>query len=131
MVLINVNPGYDGRERADGAHLHRQSVDTPERRRQVVEALVDRVRSSPGVTAAGAGSMAPLNPSTSMSAFSFRAKAGADSVVARVLQYHVTPGYAEALGLQTRRGPVHRSGGLELAIAGDGRQRGVRPGLHE
>ncbi len=70
----------------------------------MVEALVDRVRSSPGVTAAGAGSMAPLNPSTSMSAFTFRARAGADSVVARVLQYHVTPGYAEALGLRLIEG---------------------------
>ena len=39
-----------------------------------------------------------------MSAFSFRAKAGADSVVARVLQYHVTPGYAEALGLRLVEG---------------------------
>jgi predicted lysophospholipase L1 biosynthesis ABC-type transport system permease subunit len=39
-----------------------------------------------------------------MSAFSFRARAGAESVVARVLQYHVTPGYAEALGLRLVEG---------------------------
>ena len=104
VVLINVNPGYDTANVLTGRIYISSPSTTPERRRQVVEALVDRVRSSPGVTAAGAGSMAPLNPSTSMSAFSFRAKAGADSVVARALQYHVTPGYAEALGLRLVEG---------------------------
>ena len=104
VVLINVNPGFDTANVLTGRIYISSPSITPERRRQVVEALVERVRSSPGVTAAGAGSMAPLNPSTMMSAFSFRAKAGADSVVARVLQYHVTPGYAEALGLRLVEG---------------------------
>jgi predicted permease len=104
VTLVNVNPGYEAANVLTGRVYVNGASMTPERRRQVVDAIVERVRSSPGVAAAGAGSMAPLNPSTSMSAFSFRPSASAEQVVARALQYHVTPGYAEALGLRRLEG---------------------------
>ena len=66
-----------------------------------------------------------------MSAFTFRATAGADSVVARVLQYHVTPGYAEALGLRLIEGRFITAADSNSPLQATGRQRGVRPGLHE
>ena len=104
VALVNVNPGYDATNVLTGRVYLSGAAATPERRQQIVEALVDRVRSSPGVVAAGAGSMAPLNASTSISGFEFRPRAGYEPVVARALYYVVTPGYAEALGLRKIEG---------------------------
>jgi len=104
VALVNVNPGYDATNVLTGRVYLSGSAATPERRQQIVEALIDRIRSSPGVVAAGAGSMAPLNASTAISGFEFRPSAGSDPVVARALYYVVTPGYAEALGLRKIEG---------------------------
>ena len=104
VALVNVNPGYDAANVLTGRVYLSGPAVTPERRQQIVEALVDRVRSSHGVVAAGAGSMAPLNLSTSISGFGFRPSGAGDEVVARALHYVVTPGYAEALGLRKIEG---------------------------
>jgi hypothetical protein len=48
--------------------------------------------------------MAPLNQSTAVSGFSFRANPAAEQVIARGLYYVVTPGYAEALKLRLIEG---------------------------
>ena len=61
VALVNVNPGYDPTNVLTGRVYLSGPAATPERRQQIVEALVDRLRSSPGVLSAGAGSMAPLN----------------------------------------------------------------------
>ncbi len=61
VALVNVNPGYDPTNVLTGRVYLSGPAATPERRQQIVEAIVDRVRSSPGVVSAGAGSMAPLN----------------------------------------------------------------------
>jgi predicted permease len=104
VALVNVNPGYDPTNVLTGRVYLSGPAATPERRQQIVEAIVERVRSSPGVVSAGAGSMAPLNLSTAVSGFDFRPSAGAEPVVARALYYVVTPGYAEALGLRRLEG---------------------------
>ena len=107
---MNVNPGYDPTNVLTGRVYLSGPAATPERRQQIVEALVDRVRSSPGVVSAGAGSMAPLNSSTSISGFSFRPSGAGEPVVARALHYVVTPGYAEALGLRKIEGRLFEPG---------------------
>jgi putative ABC transport system permease protein len=104
VTLVNVDPGYDPTNVLTGRVYLSGPAATPERRRQIVEALVDRVRSAPSVVSAGAGSMAPLNLSTSISGFDFRPSGGAERVVARALYYVVTPGYSEALGLRKIEG---------------------------
>ena len=115
VALVNVNPGYDPTNVLTGRVYLSGPAATPERRQQIVEALVDRVRSSPGVVSAGAGSMAPLNSSTSISGFSFRPSGAGEPVVARALHYVVTPGYAEALGLRKIEGRLLRAQRLDLA----------------
>ncbi len=110
VALVNVNPGYDPTNVLTGRVYLSGPAATPERRQQIVEALVDRVRSSPGVVSAGAGSMAPLNSSTSISGFSFRPSGAGEPVVARALHYVVTPGYAEALGLRKIEGRLFEPG---------------------
>ena len=104
VALVNVNPGYDPTNVLTGRVYLSGAAATPERRLQIVETLVDRLRSTPGVVSAGAGSMAPLNRSTSVSGFDFRPSGGAEPVIARALYYVVTPGYAEALGLRKIEG---------------------------
>jgi putative ABC transport system permease protein len=104
VALVNVNPGYDATNVLMARVYVSGSAATPERRRHIVDTLVERVRSAPGVVSAGAGSMAPLNQSTAVSGFNFRATAAAEPVVARALYYVVTPGYAEALGLRLVEG---------------------------
>jgi predicted permease len=104
VALVNVDPGYDSTNVLTGRVYLSGPAATPERRQQIVEAIVDRLRSSPGVRSAGAGSMAPLNLSTAVSGFDFRPITGAEPVTARALYYVVTPGYAEALGLRRIEG---------------------------
>ena len=70
-----------------------------------VWSLLDRVRATPGVTAAGAGNMMPLDNATMIAGFpSPWTRPGAEPGNARALQYIVTPGYQDALGLRVRQG---------------------------
>ena len=70
---------------------------------QFAAALLERLRSVPEVEAAGAGWMTPFGGSTSASTFTI-GPPGREKVNARSLVNVVTPGYAEALGLQLRAG---------------------------
>ena len=93
VALVNVDPGYDPTNVLTGRVYLSGPAATPERRRQIVEALVDRVRSSPGVVSAGAGQhgAAQLVDVDFWLSVSVRA-ARREPVVARALQYVVTPG---------------------------------------
>ena len=123
VALVNVNPGYDPTNVLTGRVYLSGPAATAERRQQIVEAIVDRLRSSPGVLSAGAGSMAPLNPSTAVSGFDFRPSTGAESVTARALYYVVTPGYAEALGLRRIEGrllePQDSTAAIQAMVVND------------
>ena len=98
--LQSVDPGVRRHERADGAHRGIRSrgnaPDARARRAAFVDGVLRRVRSLPGVAAAGAGNMAPFGDSIALAAFELPdggGKANAESHV-------VTPGFAEALRLR-------------------------------
>jgi putative ABC transport system permease protein len=71
----------------------------------IVSGIVERARAMPGVIAAGAGNMMPLDNRTMLSGYPAPwAPPGADRPTARSVTYIVTPGYAESLGLRLRAG---------------------------
>ena len=84
--------------------------------------VLERLRSRPGVAAAGAGSMAPFSPSTAVASFTMTPP-GRGPVDARATVYVVTPGYAEALGLRLRAGRFleerDRAGGLQAVVVNE------------
>lgn len=108
--LTGVDPGYDP-ESVLTARVFVPGGDdaAAQRRRQLLEALLERARALPGVVAAGGGNMMPLDGASFRAGFpapgSYRqANATTPSRVAVGLRYTVTPGYAEALGLRLRAG---------------------------
>lgn len=101
--LVQTDPGFDA------AHVLSARIYLPGASRGQAQAdaflaeLLARVRALPGVTAAGAGNMAPLGASTYMAGFTLPVP-GRDAVTGRALSYVVTPGYAETLALRLRAG---------------------------
>jgi putative ABC transport system permease protein len=104
ITLANVDPGYDSRNVLTARIYVNGAASTPERRAQLIESLMGRLRATPLVVAAGAGNMAPLGESSFVSGFSFGRSAAGQEVVARALQYVVTAGYIEALKLRIKEG---------------------------
>ena len=80
------------------------AASTPERRLQLIETLMGRLRATPAVIAVGAGNMAPLGESSFVSGFSFGTNNQGQPVMARALQYVVTSGYFDALKLRVKEG---------------------------
>jgi predicted permease len=102
-ALLHVDAGYDANNVvAARVYLAARQPDQQETD-PFIAALLDRVRSLAGVTAAGAGGMAPfsqINVGTQLTV----AVPGRAPVSARSRVYVVTPGYAEALRLRLRAG---------------------------
>lgn len=103
--LLDVDAGYDPAGVLT-ANLVQVGMDDELRMTAVTLAVLERVRALPGVTAAGAGNMAPFAGSTSISGFTLPGERTPDGqpVQARALYHTVTPGYFEALGMQTAGG---------------------------
>jgi putative ABC transport system permease protein len=103
--LAQVEPGYD----PSNVLLARVYLSPGERppaaTLAIVDGLLERLRSQPGVMAAGASNTAPFVRSTAISGFSIPGT-GPDGQpqIARAALYVVTPGYAEALKLRLRDG---------------------------
>lgn len=104
VTLANVDPGYDTRNVLTARIYLTGTASTPERRAQLVDSLMGRLRSTPVIVAAGAGNMAPLGESSFVSGFSFGHTDAGQEIVARALQYVITSGYAEALNLRVKEG---------------------------
>ncbi len=105
LELTKVDAGYDP------AHVLALSVQLPEgpalsqRTMQFIDAMLARVRRTPGVTAAGAGGMMPLMIRTAITQLTLPPGVGAGKpTTGRVLSNVITPGYAEALGLRLKEG---------------------------
>jgi predicted permease len=104
VMLSNVDPGYDPRNVLTARIYVTGAASAPERRAQFIENLLARLRATPSVVAAGAANMVPLGESSFVSGFSFGTNQAGQEVVARALQYVVTPGYVEALKLHVKEG---------------------------
>ena len=108
--LMGVDNGYT----AGGvliASVEAPAGATDARTDQFIDATLARLRSMPGVTAAGAGAMIPLMARTAIEPFALpESVAGGKPAHGRALVYWVTPGYAEALGLRLREGRFFAGG---------------------
>jgi putative ABC transport system permease protein len=105
-TLVRVDPGYDSRQVLMGTLYMTGAAAEPGRGQALVASILDRVRASGAVAAAGASNMSPLSNVSAISGFSIPGQIGPDGkpVVARALTNRVTPGYAEALGMRLREG---------------------------
>jgi putative ABC transport system permease protein len=113
IQLIRVDGGYTP-QNVLAAEVFVPSGEAPDKgeaMRTLVDAILARVRATPGIAAAGGGNMMPLDSSTQITGYPAPWTApGAAPTSARSLTYIVTPGYAEALGLRLRRGRLFREG---------------------
>jgi predicted permease len=113
VMLLRVDTGYDpaGVATAD-VRLAEEASDAYAS--QAALAIVERLRATPGVRAAGAGDMAPFG--SMLSRFGFRLPGASDAsggpVIATSLRAVITPGYAEALGMRLREGRMLRAADL-------------------
>ncbi len=123
ITLANVDPGYDARNVLTARIYLNGTASTIERRAQLIESLMGRLRSTPAVLAAGAGNMAPLGESSFVSGFTFGHSDTGQEIVARALQYVITSGYAEALKLRVKEGraltPADESSSIEAMLVNE------------
>jgi putative ABC transport system permease protein len=107
VKLTQVDAGYRA-DRVLGVQVYLPGGNGDEqaaRNQRLVAPLLERVRATAGVAAAGAGNMMPLDNATMIAGFpSPWNPPGAAPGIARALSYIVTPGYQEALGLRLRKG---------------------------
>ncbi len=120
--LASADPGY----RAAGAYV--LQVDLPETRypdgariAAFVQGAVERLRALPGVTAAGATTVEPLDPGTTLAAANPDADAAPDPPGYFLVHHRqVVPGYFDALGVLLLRGrdfgPGDRAGGNPVVV---------------
>ena len=105
VSLLNVDGGYEP-SNVLTARIYLPPDLPAGRITTFVDTLLERLRGFPGVVAAGAGNMTPLDRMTALcgSAPLPSASEGAGPVQIRALCYSVTSGYAESLGLRLREG---------------------------
>jgi putative ABC transport system permease protein len=115
VQLTLVDAGYNP-ERVLVAQVQLPRQSPPERATQVMDQLLPRLRATPGVVAAGAGTMMPMYSMTAMTTFAISGTFGApDAQIARARTYVVTSGYAEALGLTLKAGRLFSEGDVQAA----------------
>jgi predicted permease len=101
--LVHVDAGYT----ADHVLTMRVGLLTDNSQRhdaEFVRAVLDKIRTLPGVRAAGASNMLPLMPVTAMTSFQIASTLGSEPIRTRQRSYTVTSGYAQAIGLRVREG---------------------------
>jgi putative ABC transport system permease protein len=112
VSLVNLDAGYDPTNvlTADLYVMGAGDTANPRRTSQLAVSIIEHLRATPGVRAAGAGNMVPLGGLLWSSGFALPGMTTPDGrpVVARALQAVVTPGYAEALGLRLKEGRFFR-----------------------
>ena len=105
LRLTHVDAGYDT------DRVVTLSVELPdgpaisERTAQFIDAMLARIRHTPGVTSAGAAGMMPMMVRTAVTQVTLPPGIGRGKPTSgRALSYVVTPGYAETLGLRLKEG---------------------------
>ena len=117
ISLVRVDAGYDpsGVVTAD---VRLPAGGAQAQASQFAVLMTERLRTIPGVRAAGAGDMAPFG--SMLSGFGFAVPGatgpGGRLVTANALRAIVTPGYAEALGMRLKEGRVFRADDLNTGI---------------
>ena len=102
--LLAVDTGYD-RENVLAAYVLMPQGGSAETLNGQREEMLEALRGTPGVLAAGAGNMVPLSPATAISQFSLPASGpDGEPVEARAVTYVITPGYTEALAMSLKEG---------------------------
>ena len=101
--LTSVDAGYSAANVLTASVFLPGAGSTPERTTDFLQTLLPRIAGLPGVTAAGASNMMPFSESTYFTSFELLG-GPLGPVTARQIEYSITPGYAEAVGLQLRAG---------------------------
>ncbi len=110
VALVRVDTGYEPANVLTADLRLAAGTDRPQRTRQLVVSTLERLRTIPGVRAAGAGDMAPFGRVLSSFGFTLPGMTTADGrpLVATALRAGITPGYAEALGMRLKEGRFFR-----------------------
>lgn len=101
--LTQTDAGYDISNVLTARITIQGNRNLPARWQHLTTAVLERVRGTPGIQAAGAANMAPLGDTTQVVAFQLSGDR-AEPVIVRALGYVVTPGYAESLHLRLKSG---------------------------
>jgi predicted permease len=111
-ALVRVDAGYDAGHVLVGTLYFSGAARQAGYGPAAVDRILTRVRAHPGAAAAGVSNMAPFSGVTAISGFTIPGQTGPDGqpVVARALSNTITPGYAEALGMQLRAGRFFGAG---------------------
>lgn len=110
-TLLAVDGGYDA-DHVLTARIHPAAAPPGQAGTDdFVPLLLERLRSTPGVIAAGAGGMAPFGRSNTAATFAIPVP-GREPVSGRSRVYVVTPGYAEALRLRLVSGRLFNEADL-------------------
>lgn len=100
--LLHLDGGYDPEHVLTAQLFLPDAGEDPARNAEVVDAVLERLRALPGVTAAGAANMAPLGNSTAIRGFTL--PTGNEPAMIRATAWTVTPDYGRALGLRVKSG---------------------------
>ena len=101
--LTSVDAGYSAANVLTASVFLPGAGSTPERTTDFLQTLLPRIAGLPGVTVAGASNMMPFSESTYFTSFELLGSPLAGTQCARI-EDSITPGYAEAVGLQLRAG---------------------------
>jgi predicted permease len=117
--LTHVDAGYTS-EHVLVAEMFMPEGDASDRgpaMQATTQSLLERTRAMPGVVAAGAANMMPLDRATMIAGFPAPwTRPGSAPTTARALTYVITPGYAEALGLRLKKGRLFRDSDLASEV---------------
>ena len=116
VAVVGVDRGFSSKGVLSVvAYLPGDDAAAATRRREVIREVLEHVRSLPGIAAAGATNMMPLDGLAHSAGFPVPGDYGSGRAATRFaegLRYAVTPGYAEALGLRLLSGRVFQDGDL-------------------
>jgi predicted permease len=105
LALVNVDRGFDPSNVLSTVLTMPDGSFTPARRAELLNRLVERIRATPGVTAAAYSTRIPLVPAgETRAAFPVPARKSGETVTAHASLRFVSPGFFEALGVRVREG---------------------------